>query len=219
MHAVVGSLYVYLKNPVEFRFGGAFELPDVGDPRAIYEDMNRVLTGEPPEQISNRRLLGNVANMRRGLATGFHNLMSGAFRSLFINIQEPHPCTFLRKSLRDGLAYAAGSAGNNRRFAVKPLAIGLLPCVCQWKTPPFREIRSSTLSSSWPVAPPSARSLLAICPADAVREGPDLVDGHAHHIAILQPEWGILSHANAARRTGKDYRARKQRRALAEKFD
>src|SRR2546429_415923 len=220
MHAVVGSLYIYPKNPVEFRFGGALKLPNVGDPRTIYEDMKWVLTGEPSEQISYRPLLGDVANMRRGPTTdvhnltscafrslfinihephpctflrkslrnglayaaggpgiftgyrsGFptgepseqissrpllgdvanmrrapppdvHNLTSCAFRSLFINIHEPHPCTFLRKSLRNGLAYAAGGPGNNRRFAVKPLAIGLLRCVRQWKAPPFREMKS-----------------------------------------------------------------------------
>src|SRR5207249_772209 len=135
----------------------------------------------------------DVANMRRGPTTDVHNLTSCAFRSLFINIHEPHPCTFLRKSLRNGLAYAAGGPGNNRRFAVKPLAIGLLRCVRQWKAPPFREMKSSTRSSCRPAVPPSSRS--------------------------LQPERGILSHANAARRSRKDYCARKQRRALAEKLD
>ena len=164
MHAVVGSLYIYLKNPVEFRFGGALKLPNVGDPRTIYEDMKWVLTGEPSEQISYRPLLGDVANMRRGPTTVVHNLTSCAFRSLFINIHEPHPCTFLRKSLRNGLAYAAGGPGNNRRFAVKPLAIGLLRCVRQWKAPPFREIKSSTRSSCRPAVPPSSRSLQAIAP-------------------------------------------------------
>jgi hypothetical protein len=62
--------------------------------------------------------------MRRGLTTAFFNLTRRAFRSLFINIHETHQCAFLRKSVRNGLAYAAGSAGNHRRFAVQPLAVG-----------------------------------------------------------------------------------------------
>ena len=44
---------------------------------------------------------------------------------------------FLRESLRNGLAYSAGSSRNNRRLAFKPRAMKLFPFGIQKRPPLF----------------------------------------------------------------------------------
>jgi len=62
-------------------------------------------------------LVGNIARVGLGVASGCGNLLRRSVGRFFVEIENPHRSALLHETLRDGAADATAGTGNDGDFA------------------------------------------------------------------------------------------------------
>src|SRR6202008_4542591 len=123
-------------------FRGGFYRTDVGDARVVHENIEAFLARQSVENFFGARLIGNVADVSLGIASGDGNFLRRSIAGLFVEIENAHRRALLCEALRNGPADSAGGAGDDGDLAVQPERIAALRGVAQRETPRFQGMKS-----------------------------------------------------------------------------
>src|SRR5260370_12422956 len=93
-------------------------------------------------------LIGIVATVTFGIATGCCDLLRGGIACVFVEIENAHRRALLCEALRNSPADSAGGAGDDGDLAIQPERIAMLRGVAQRETPRFQGMKSFCARSS-----------------------------------------------------------------------
>jgi hypothetical protein len=146
MHTVVNAFDVNPIDLVEIALAGRLEAANVGDSRAVYENVNALL----PQDLRKRRIdagaVGDVAGVTRGRAALLGNLPGNESGRVALEVDYPDGRSVSGKPARNGSANSTAAAGYDGGFAVQLKASG--GGGAQSDTPRFQGMKSSCRSNS-----------------------------------------------------------------------
>jgi hypothetical protein len=148
VRTVVDAFDVDAEKAIEISFAGGLDGPYVRDACIVHKNVQALLAREFVEDCSGARLVGNIARVGLGVASGCGNLLRRGVGRFFVEIENPDRSALLRETLRDGATDATSSAGNDSDFAVEAKGISLRGSGAQSDTPRFQGMKSFCASSS-----------------------------------------------------------------------
>jgi hypothetical protein len=148
VRTVVDAFDVDAEKTIKISFAGGLDSSYVRDACIVHKNVQALLAREFVEDCSGARLVGNIARVGLGVASGCGNLLRRSVGRFFVEIENPHRSALLHETLRDGAADATAGTGNDGDFAVEAKRISLRRGGAQSDTPRFQGMKSFCASSS-----------------------------------------------------------------------
>ena len=118
VHAVVVALDVDADEPVEVRFGSAFDGADMRNTCVVDQNVDARASSQLRESFSDPILIGDITSIGGGVAAGRDNLLASCCGRLLIQLEHMYGRALPGEAHGNRLANAASRAGDHGDFAV-----------------------------------------------------------------------------------------------------